>query len=326
MAGTVYDKSGSREGWNVQSAVRLYNREGKFRNRIQMHLRFEPVEAPNKMTRGYIALRLGLIVGVTVCGSVAVCGPDDVSHASESAIQAVPVTDPPVARSPIELYATNDSESGRATFLFRGNESPPVIMAYPGQTLVIVYRNKMSPHSGELCVDGPCTNMTNLHFHGLHVSPNAPQDDVVTMMVMPGQSIRYAVQIPLQQPPGLYWYHPHPHGESYQQTLDGMSGAIIVEGIEKYVPEVQGLRERVLVLRDALVPGDEPAATALRQAVAIPLANCGKAAGQAGRVFTVNGAVRPSIGISAGRSSSGGSSMLPRTSTPTCRLTDNLWI
>ena len=33
----------------------------------------------------------------------------------------------------------------------------------------------------------PCMDMTNLHFHGLTVSPNAPQDDVLGMMAMPGQ-------------------------------------------------------------------------------------------------------------------------------------------
>jgi len=31
-------------------------------------------------------------------------------------------------------------------------------------------------------------NMTTLHFHGLNVSPDEPQDDVITMMAMPGQS------------------------------------------------------------------------------------------------------------------------------------------
>ena len=29
-----------------------------------------------------------------------------------------------------------------------------------------------------------------------------------------------------------------------------MSGAIVVEGIERYVPEVAKMRERILVLRD----------------------------------------------------------------------------
>ena len=98
-------------------------------------------------------------------------------------------------------------------------------------------------------------NMTNLHFHGLHVSPDAPQDDVITMMAMPGQLLHYIVNIPLDQPPGLYWYHTHPHGESYQQDLDGMSGAIVIDGMERYVPEVQHLRERILVLRDRVLEG-----------------------------------------------------------------------
>jgi FtsP/CotA-like multicopper oxidase with cupredoxin domain len=65
-------------------------------------------------------------------------------------------------------------------------------------------------------VDGACMNMTNLPFHGLHVSPDAPGDDVLTMMAMPGESLHYTVHIPADQPPGLHWYHTHPHGESYQ--------------------------------------------------------------------------------------------------------------
>src|SRR5258706_15528824 len=47
------------------------------------------------------------------------------------------------------------------------------------------------------------------------------------------------VDIPLEQPLGLYWYHTHPHGESHRQALDGMSGAIIVEGIDRYLPEIR---------------------------------------------------------------------------------------
>jgi suppressor of ftsI len=240
------------------------------------------------------------IVGAAVWGAVAIWGLGNVSRAAEARVQPVAVTDPAIARSPIVLYAANDRETGRATFRFQAEESPPIVLAYPGETLSIEYRNEMSPHSGETCVDGPCTNMTNLHFHGLHVSPNAPQDDVITMMVMPGQSIQYAVQIPRDQPPGLYWYHPHPHGESYQQALDGMSGAIVIAGIERYVPQVRGLRERVMVLRDAVIPADEQAAATLMQQVAIPASKCGTAAGQPGRVFTVNAVVRPSIAISPG--------------------------
>jgi hypothetical protein len=34
--------------------------------------------------------------------------------------------------------------------------------------------------------------------------------------------------------------------------LDGMSGAIVIAGMEGYVPEVRHLRKRVLVVRRAL--------------------------------------------------------------------------
>jgi len=63
--------------------------------------------------------------------------------------------------------------------------------------------------------------MTNLHFHGLTVSPDAPQDDVLTMLAMPGKTLNYTVQVPKDHPPGLYWYHTHPTGESYRQAWMG---------------------------------------------------------------------------------------------------------
>ena len=125
-----------------------------------------------------------------------------------------------------------------------------MVRAVPGGTIQLEYINQMSTHPREVCVDGPCMNITNLHFHGLHVSPDAPGDDVLTMMAMPGEALDYKVDVPSYAAPGLYWYHTHPHGESARQDLDGMSGAIIVEGIDQYYPQVRNLRERVLILRD----------------------------------------------------------------------------
>jgi FtsP/CotA-like multicopper oxidase with cupredoxin domain len=143
-------------------------------------------------------------------------------------------------------------------------------------------------------------NMTNLHFHGLHVSPNAPQDDVITMMAMPGQSLPYVVNIPLDQPPGLYWYHTHPHGESYRQDLDGMSGAIVIDGMDRYVPEISSMRERILVLRDHVIGENDPAGPELMRRVQMPTARCGQSTEMPERIFTVNGALRPQIGIAPG--------------------------
>jgi FtsP/CotA-like multicopper oxidase with cupredoxin domain len=142
--------------------------------------------------------------------------------------------------------------------------------------------------------------MTNLHFHGLHVSPNAPQDDVLSMMASPGETLHYSVQVPPQQPPGLYWYHTHSHGESYVQDLDGMSGAIVVEGIERYVPEVLNVRERILVLRDLVLPNDSAEREKIMQSFAMQTSQCGSAAEKPERAFTVNGTLRPKIDIAPG--------------------------
>jgi hypothetical protein len=101
-----------------------------------------------------------------------------------------PLPDPPQVVSPFELRAINDPATGKGAFVFEGHEVPPVVRAVPGGTIQLEYINQMSTHSREACVDGPCMNMTNLHFHGLHVSPDAPADDV---LAMPGQSLHYTL-------------------------------------------------------------------------------------------------------------------------------------
>src|SRR5712664_1694469 len=196
------------------------------------------------------------------------------------------------------LHATVNSE-GKDSFSFDEKNTAPVIRVSPGDTLKIDYENDLPVHSTESCAISPCKNMTNLHFHGLEVSPESPQDDVIDMMAMPGDTLHYAVQIPPDHPPGLYWYHPHPHGESHRQALDGMSGAIVIEGIDRYAPEVRGLRERVLVLRARSIEED-PEAAALRRRVDMSQAGCGSESEKSERLFTVNGAIRPEISIAPG--------------------------
>ena len=210
------------------------------------------------------------------------------------------VTDSPEVRSPVTLTAVNDPKTGRAAFAFQGKQIPPVIRAAQGESIRVTYKNAMSTVSHEKCATGPCMNMTNLHFHGLHVSPKAPQDDVLTMMAMPGESLEYTVEIPRSQPPGLYWYHTHPHGESYRQTLDGMSGAIVIEGIDAYAPEVRKMRERILVLRDRVLEKADRESASLAQAVEISSPGCGESTEQPERIFTINGVIRPTIPIAAG--------------------------
>jgi FtsP/CotA-like multicopper oxidase with cupredoxin domain len=98
---------------------------------------------------------------------------------------------------------------------------------------------------------------TNLHFHGMNVAPTCGQDDVVNTMIQPGDEFDYAVQIPQDEPPGLYWYHPHPHGFSEGQVQGGAAGALIVEGIQNVNAALANLPQRVFVLRDQLLPAFE---------------------------------------------------------------------
>jgi FtsP/CotA-like multicopper oxidase with cupredoxin domain len=117
------------------------------------------------------------------------------------------------------------------------------------------------------------------------------------MMAMPGQSLHYTVQIPKDHPPGLYWYHTHPHGESYRQALDGMSGALVIEGIESYFPPLAGLPERVLVVRGRSIVND-PQAAELKHRVELGPDVCGAEPEAPEEIFTLNGSVRPEIDIS----------------------------
>lgn len=198
----------------------------------------------------------------------------------------------------LTLRAVRDA-AGHDQFQFNGQNIAPTIRLAPGDTLRITYINDLPKPSGERCSLGPCENMTNLHFHGLGVSPKAPQDDVLDMVASPGETLHYSVFIPLDQPPGLYWYHTHPHGESQQQVLDGMSGAIIVEGISSYVPEIRGLRERVLVVRGQSIEGRTDIAK-LEERVSMAPVECGPKSDKPERIFTVNGAVRPAIFLAPG--------------------------
>jgi len=216
--------------------------------------------------------------------------------------QTVSLPQPPQVRAKnhvVSLTLRAVNENGRDAFAFNGGTIAPVIRASPGDVLKITYINDLPAKSSETCAVNPCMNMTNLHFHGLTVSPNPPQDDVLGMLAMPGQVLHYTVEIPRNHPPGLFWYHTHPHGESDRQVLDGMSGAIVIEGMERYAPQVGRLRERVMVVRGRDIEHD-PKAAELRRVAEIPSKGCGGEPEAAGEIFTVNGALRPRIEIAPG--------------------------
>jgi len=157
--------------------------------------------------------------------------------------------------------------SVRYCYLLGDGAQSPTLRLHPGDLLILRLKNELvefhtsvaGPMSMSLhaASSDPCRSRamsavsTNLHFHGLTVPPVCHQDDVLKTSIQPGQPpFEYRFRIPLNEPPGLYWYHPHIHGFSTVEVLGGASGALIVEGIERAVPELAGLRERVLVIRD----------------------------------------------------------------------------
>ncbi|MGA2929070.1 MAG: multicopper oxidase domain-containing protein, partial [Solirubrobacteraceae bacterium] len=86
---------------------------------------------------------------------------------------------------------------------------------------------------------------TNLHVHGLHVSPSGHSDNVF-VDINPLQSFQYSYRIPLDQSPGAFWYHPHFHPLVDAETTAGMLGAIIVEGsLDNVMPNIP---QRLIVL------------------------------------------------------------------------------
>lgn len=94
----------------------------------------------------------------------------------------------------------------------------------------------------------------NLHYHGTNTPPTCHQDEVIKTLINAGETFQYDLHFPYDEPPGLYWYHPHIHGIAEAAVLGGASGAIIVDGIENINHDVAGLPERTLIIRDNLIP------------------------------------------------------------------------
>jgi FtsP/CotA-like multicopper oxidase with cupredoxin domain len=165
----------------------------------------------------------------------------------------------------LELAIRNYRADGtlKYCYLLPDGSQSPTLRVRPGDLLVVKLRNQLddpesapasrpSPAAAQrICTSGAMTpTATNLHFHGLAVPPLCHQDEVMKTSVPSGATFEYRLRIPLNQPPGLYWYHPHIHGFSMRSVLAGASGALVVEGLERAIPEVAGLPERVLVVRD----------------------------------------------------------------------------
>lgn len=174
-------------------------------------------------------------------------------------------------------------DGNRLCYVVNGNADAPVIRARLGSELTVTLVNEITDPRAIDGVSGPgkltspnepvpnsagfypvlpgmrhpATGATNLHVHGFAVPPVKPQDDVLTVCTDPAsgpvgcgqRSFTYHYHVPADMPEGLYWYHPHVHGEVQAQMLMGLTGAIVIEGPRDDARRALGIEERVLIVR-----------------------------------------------------------------------------
>jgi FtsP/CotA-like multicopper oxidase with cupredoxin domain len=155
-----------------------------------------------------------------------------------------------------------------AALTYNGGLPGPTLHVRPGDRIRVSLRNNLAAP-------------TNLHTHGLHVSPRGNSDNVF-VMIQPGESFDYEYQLPDTHPPGVYWYHPHHHGLVADQVFGGLYGAIIVDD----PTPLPVSRERVLIVSDMTFDSSGQIA---------PASPMDRMAGREGSTVMVNGQVNPRL-------------------------------
>lgn len=156
---------------------------------------------------------------------------------------------------------------------YNGSLPGPTLMLRPGDRLRVSLANRL---------DAP----TNLHVHGLHVSPSG-QGDNPLVRIAPGGSFDYEYRLPADHPAGVCWYHPHHHGNVADQIFAGLYGAIIVQDAQ---PQ-PGTTDRVLIVSDISLD------SAGRVRAAGPR---DRMTGREGELLLVNGQPEPVLAATAG--------------------------
>lgn len=120
-------------------------------------------------------------------------------------VRGLPFKDPPNLNtaSPSNLNirlvvaATQFDLNGKKVsgYSYNGSYTGPTLHFQPGEHVTLTLVNKLP-------------TATNLHFHGMHLSPSGSADNPY-ISVAPGDSFTYNLDIPLDQPQGTFWYHDH---------------------------------------------------------------------------------------------------------------------
>jgi len=149
---------------------------------------------------------------------------------------------------------------------YNGQLVGPELWAKPGDKLEVTLVNAIDPlpgtrpdpkdchpdgdqgEGGTMAPAPAVYNVTNLHTHGLHVSPKGNSDNVF-IELCPGQTKNYEIDIPSDHPAGTFWYHAHVHGSTALQVSSGLEGALIIEGGVDAVPAIHNAQQKTLLLQ-----------------------------------------------------------------------------
>lgn len=193
-----------------------------------------------------------------------------------------PLAEPPRISSSGGLLETSMTMAPSPT-MFAGQSVMSTVIngSFPGPTIVLspgdTWKNR---------VTNKLDDCTNMHTHGFHVSPKGNSDNIF-LHIAPGESLDYEYRIPDNHAPGTYWYHPHCHGNTAQQTTAGISGAIIITGGLDNIDGIAGLTDRLLYVQGSQFDGNGNMIPVDQQAAAT-------------RLHTINGQYQPVIAIQPG--------------------------
>lgn len=159
-----------------------------------------------------------------------------------------------VLKTPLDVqYTDPDTVSiggcGVKLRTYGGRLAGPTLRAKPGDVLNILLSNRLPVETPDqvnqqfeqersnahLSVVPASFNTTNLHTHGLHVSPVGNSDNVL-LAILPQTQLPFEIKVPANHPPGSFWYHAHTHGSTSIQVGSGMAGALILEDDASKIP------------------------------------------------------------------------------------------
>ncbi|GFE58613.1 multicopper oxidase family protein [Geobacter sp. AOG1] len=174
---------------------------------------------------------------------------------------------------------------------YNGMYPGPVIRAAKGDMLKVRMVNGL-PKTTATNILGHRRNITNLHTHGLHVSPSGMADNMM-MMAAPGEALDYEYDLAFEEPGHLNFYHPHVHGTVAEQYWGGLAGPLVIEDKEgRGAGPLGGYETHVMLIKDITISSGLPEPyTSTSQYMR----------GKEGNLVMVNGRVNPVLSIRPGQ-------------------------